>query len=201
MINQVVYDEVFDAQRDFRVIIDSMSRPGKINQLSLSDIYLPPGLSNGSALIGLALLNSDVSFHSSGKHQEEIVEYIAINTGSRFVALTVADFIFISGLHDESIITKVKTGSLPYPEESATIVIDVSEISEMAIECSVHLTLKGPGVKTEKDIYITGINQGILELTKEQNSEFPLGIDLMLTDNNGRLVCIPRSNQFVINNN
>ena len=28
--------------------------------------------------------------------------------------------------------------------------------------------------------------------------EFPLGIDLMLTDQQNKLICIPRSNQFVI---
>jgi alpha-D-ribose 1-methylphosphonate 5-triphosphate synthase subunit PhnH len=38
-----------------------------------------------------------------------------------------------------------------------------------------------------------GLCPGNLERVQTLNREFPLGVDLMISDNRGALVCIPRS--------
>jgi alpha-D-ribose 1-methylphosphonate 5-triphosphate synthase subunit PhnH len=200
MRREVIYDEVFDAQEQFRLILDSMAHPGKVNVLPDMDIVPPAGINKGSALIAFALLNTDVSFYASGANSDDISSYVALNTTAQQVNIHDADFIFITGLHDTGIISEAKTGNLSYPEESATFIIDVENISNQPINDSVLLKLKGPGIKTEEIVYIKGISPDIIEAVKDQNTEFPLGIDLMLTDKQNNLICIPRSNQFTIVN-
>ncbi|HEY4325573.1 MAG TPA: phosphonate C-P lyase system protein PhnH [Mucilaginibacter sp.] len=200
MRREINYDEVFDAQEQFRLLLDSMAHPGKINLLPDMDVVPPTGLNKGSALIAFALLNTDVSFHASGVNSKEISSYIALNTTSQPVTVHDADFIFIGGLHHEGILFEAKTGNLPYPEESATFIIDVETTSQEAIDDAILIVLKGPGIKTEERVYIKGIQAELLAAVKEQNTEFPLGVDLMITDQQNRVICIPRSNQFVIEN-
>ena len=198
MRREVIYDEVFDAQEQFRLLLDSMARPGKINIMPDMDIIPPAGLNKASAMIAFALLNTDVSFYAEGEGSDAIESYIALNTTAAQVGISEADFIFINGLYDAGIIFDAKTGTLPYPEESATFVIDVDTITEDAGGSELALTLKGPGIETTKQVYINGINPGILKAVREQNMEFPLGVDLMLTDKNNHVLCIPRSNLFEI---
>ncbi len=198
MRREVIYDEVFDAQEQFRLLLDSMARPGKINIMPDMDIIPPAGLNKASAMIAFALLNTDVSFYAEGEGSDAIESYIALNTTAAQVGISEADFIFINGLYDAGIIFDAKTGTLPYPEESATFVIDVDTITEDAGDSELTLTLKGPGIETTKQVYINGLNPGILKAVKEQNMEFPLGVDLILTDKNNNILCIPRSNLFEI---
>jgi len=198
MRREVNYDEVFDAQQQFRIILDSMSRPGKINQMPQMDIEPPAGINNASVLIGFALLNADVSFFVAGDNSAAITPYIALNTTAQPKSINDADFIFMDGLDDEALIAEAKTGTLSYPEESATIIISVDEISEDVLTGSVKLILKGPGVETKMQVGLSGLNPEILNAVKEQNLEFPLGIDVILVDKDNSIVCIPRSNRFVV---
>ena len=198
MRREVSYDEVFDAQHHFRIILDGMARPGKIKVLDEMDIQPPAGLNQASAIIAMALLNTDATFYAEGENSVEIESYIALNTAAQPVSVGEADFIFIAGTYNAEIIFEAKTGTLPYPEESATFVLDVQEISAAPKDDVVMLTMKGPGIESETIVYIKGINAEILEGAREQNLEFPLGIDLIITDRQNKLMCIPRSNQFVI---
>jgi alpha-D-ribose 1-methylphosphonate 5-triphosphate synthase subunit PhnH len=198
MKREVIYDEVFDAQQHFRLLLDSMARPGKINTLTDMDILPPAGINKASAMVSFALLNTDVSFYAEGGESKAIETYIALNTAAKPVGVIDADFIFINGLNDAETVFEAKIGNLSYPEESATFVIDVELITENADEAELALTLKGPGIETVKQVYINGINPDILKAVREQNLEFPLGIDLMLTDKNNNILCIPRSNLFEV---
>jgi alpha-D-ribose 1-methylphosphonate 5-triphosphate synthase subunit PhnH len=198
MKREVNYDEVFDAQQQFRIILDSMSRPGKINLMPQMDIEPPADINNASVLIGFALLNADASFFVASDNSAAITPYIALNTTAQPKPVNEADFIFMDGFNDEALIADAKTGTLSYPEDSATIIISVDEIDEDALAGTVKLTLKGPGVETEKKVSLNGLNPEILNAIKEQNLEFPLGIDVMLTDKSNRILCIPRSNRFVV---
>jgi alpha-D-ribose 1-methylphosphonate 5-triphosphate synthase subunit PhnH len=198
MRREVNYDEVFDAQEQFRIILDSMSRPGKINVMPAIDILPPAGINKASTLVAFALLNTDVSFYVAGEGSEDITSYIALNTTARPASTNVADFIFINGLHSAEILFDAKTGTLSYPEESATFIIDVEEITENTGDNAITLILKGPGIQTETEVSIKGLDPQILSAVKEQNLEFPLGIDLILTDRNNNIICIPRSNQFAV---
>jgi len=194
MNNPITYDVVFDAQQHYRLILDSMARPGKINVIPPVEIDEPMDINNASALIAFALLNTDASFYAA--EGDEVSNFISLNTSAVNADLEDADLVFISGLHEEEFVQQLKAGTLSYPENSATIIADVNRISKVKINASLELTLKGPGVKDAEAIYIAGLNAAILDELKTQNEEFPLGIDLILTDRDNNMICIPRSNDF-----
>jgi alpha-D-ribose 1-methylphosphonate 5-triphosphate synthase subunit PhnH len=192
------FHEVHDAQSQFRIIMDAMARPGKINLMDKTSIEPPTGFNKASGIIGFSLLNADVSFYVlKRENKESISEYISLNTQAAIASIDTADFIFLQGKGDSSALYHVKKGSLSYPENSASIIIDATKISyETESEGSTKIVLKGPGIESSSEVFITGIDPLIFETTKDINAEFPLGIDLIFTDTNGFILCIPRSNQF-----
>lgn len=188
---ETTYDQVFDAQEHYRLILDSMARPGKINIIPQVSISSPAALNQASGLLAFALLNRDASFCAIA--QDEVTTFIALHTAAEIADLEKADFVFIPGLQHKEFMGSLKTGNLSYPEDSATIVADVTEISSSEIAGSLQLRLKGPGIKEIETVYVKGLNPEILNELKEQNLEFPLGIDIILTDIENRLICLPRS--------
>lgn len=194
METEIIYDVVFDAQQHYRLILDSMARPGKINMIPSIEIDEPMDINNASALIAFALLNTDASFHAV--EGEAVTQFIALHTSANVADLQDAELVFVSGLHEADFIALLKTGTLSYPESSATIIADVTRISDSPISNALQLTLKGPGVNGTTTVYVAGLNTAILDELKEQNLEFPLGIDLILTDGGNNMICIPRSNDF-----
>lgn len=194
METEIVYDVVFDAQQHYRLILDSMARPGKINVIPSIEIDEPMDINNASALIAFALLNTDASFHAV--EGEAVTQFIALHTSAVVADVENAELVFVSGLHEADFIAQLKTGTLSYPETGATVIADVTRISDTKMSNAIELTLKGPGVNGTTTVYVAGLNTDILDELKEQNLEFPLGIDLMLTDGGNHLICIPRSNDI-----
>lgn len=193
-----VYDQIFDTQQHYRLILDSMARPGKISIFPALDLDYPAGINRASILIAMALLNTDVSFTALGEFEGAIADYIALHTSAVKVPAEITDFVFIPQNFNADFINSLKVGTLTYPEESATIIADANGISSAPFPGAMELTLKGPGINGTTVIYVAGLNPEILDELKMQNAEFPLGIDLMVTDAEANLICIPRSTSVVI---
>ena len=192
MQREIQYDEIFDAQAHYRLLLDSMARPGKINVMPSLELTTPQGIHAAGALVGFALLNSDVSFYVDGPSAEDVSLYLLVNTSARPAEAETADYVYLNGTADADILYRLKTGTLPYPESSATV---IAAVEELGGETGLVLTLSGPGVDGERQLSVAGLNTALLEALVTINAEFPLGIDLMLTDPTGRIACIPRSNR------
>lgn len=195
----LTYDPVFHGQEDYRVLLDAMSRPGTIHSLPDRTLATPEGILPTSALVALTLMNGDVSFWTG---DESVREYLVFHTGGKPEIPARADFVFLVGADAENggpIMLEMKTGTLPYPEEGATAVIDVRGLHKDPFPGSLALRLAGPGVDGSITVYVNGLDARLLENTREMNAEFPLGIDLILTDPQGRLLCLPRSSQISVN--
>lgn len=196
MIREINYDHLFQSQKQYRMLLDCMAKPGVIAILD-ADITMPTAINKASVLIGFALMNSDVTFYNNYDQEEEINKYFLLNTSSSPTELSKADFIFVSGKQENiNVIDNAKSGLPEYPELGAFVVIDVDHISETLLDGKVKITLEGPGVKNTKDIYLAGISITILEALTEKNIEYPLGVDIIFTDKQGAVLCIPRSNKF-----
>ena len=187
MIRETTYDEVFDAQRHFRTVLDAMARPGKINRLVTVALTPPGRLNHGAACVAFALLNADVGFHLDGFGDAE-AEYLRVNTSSRAVAAEAAEFVFVSGLAQTSAIRAAKVGVPAYPETSATAIIQVAQIGKSSATRGLQLTLTGPGVETQEIVFVNGLETVHLEALRDRNTEFPLGVDAILRGENPRLI-------------
>jgi len=196
MLREVSYDTIFQAQEDFRQILDSLANPGKIHRLQV-DIHSVELLLPSSALIGLALMNADVTFcipESSPKANQ----YFILNTAARPTLVPEADFLFLSGLSSQvsEYIAEASEGELEYPEKGAFLIIETGGISEKPTSASLALTLRGPGVDGERTVYLRGLKANLMETLAQKNQEYPLGADTLFTDPEGYILGLPRSNKF-----
>ena len=194
MQKEILYDEIFDAQAHYRLVLDSMARPGKINVMPAMELTAPAGLQAAGALVGFALLNADVSYYVEAY---EVGRYLLVNTAARPEAVSEADYVFIDGSVSAELLRQIKVGTLPYPDEGATVVAAIDGLADEGE--GLALVISGPGVAGEKILVVKGLERTFFEVLTEINGEFPLGIDFILTDGERRIACIPRSSKVRVN--
>ncbi|HET6253948.1 MAG TPA: phosphonate C-P lyase system protein PhnH [Puia sp.] len=197
MQREILYDDVYDAQGHYRLLLDSMARPGKINVLPEMELTAPKGIHAAGALVGFALMNADVTYYVEGPTAFEVGRYLLVNTSARPVGREEADYVFLDGSAPAELLQELKVGSLPYPEDGATVVAAVDGLASEGE--GLVLLLKGPGVAGEKKLCVIGLDRTFFEALATINGEFPLGIDVILTDGERRVACIPRSTKIGIN--
>ncbi|MGD0622379.1 MAG: phosphonate C-P lyase system protein PhnH [Thermacetogeniaceae bacterium] len=184
------FDQVFTSQQIYRLLLDAMARPGKIVTLARLEIDPPEGLSWSIAGLAFTLLDQETTFAALPDH-ESWGHYLCLNTGSRQAAVSEAEFIIIDGRVDLPELLVVNRGDLLFPDRGATLMVMVSSVGGAGADT--RLTLQGPGIPGQASLTLGGLCPGNLERVQTLNREFPLGVDLMISDNRGALVCIPRS--------
>ncbi|MFZ3047489.1 MAG: phosphonate C-P lyase system protein PhnH [Desulfatirhabdiaceae bacterium] len=181
-INHTIRDHMI-----FRVILQGMSHPG--NVLSLPDLHEDePSV---FAVLG-CLMDNEVTLSVIGDPALEAA--LARHTASRTARSQDADYIIVRNGTTRSKLANFKRGSLEYPDTGATVLFLVEELSE-----ATGVVLSGPGVNGTASLRITGLDPGELQLLREANSEFPLGVDAIFLDQSGHIACIPRSSQIGVN--
>lgn len=201
LVRESNYDEVFDSQAHFRQVLDCMARPGKVNTLHALPIDVPFGVERSAVYVCLALLNRDVSYYfSSGS--SDIEDYIRINTGCLPGELEEADFVVVNGTDIPEMLELAKEGILTYPEGGATFIVQVSGVSSSEIAPAMKLRLSGPGIDCERVIWVSGWQRQWVETLSEKNSEYPLGVDTILSfkshTGESKICCLPRSTKIEI---
>lgn len=198
-VEELAFDIVHHTQEIYRKVLDCMARPGKINGIQNSLIGIEDLPQISKPLLGLAytLLDREVNFRVITDGCHKIETYMTRKTYSLPAYQNDVDYLFIeTTLTDEEIIhvmDEVKIGTLEDPHLSTTILMKVDSLSSSYLETGQRLTLKGPGIQTEKTIYISGLSAKWLLERKRINHEFPLGIDMILVDKNGSVVAFPRT--------
>lgn len=175
------YDQVFDAQKHYRTLLQCTARPGSIGQLDDVLLEVPPPLNRASALIALTLLSSDSTFHMYRSDGGPAEEFLRRETLSRPAAAEQADFLFIEDPNRIEEVENARSGSLAYPEQGVTVVLQVTAISPAPMSGCLKLTLTGPGIETETTVFVLGAPETLFETLRQRNAEFPLGIDAYLT--------------------
>ena len=196
MIRETVYDEIFDAQRHFRTVLDSMSRPGKVNRFAPLALTPPEGFPRAAGYVGFALLNADVAAHAAG-YGAAAESYLRANTQCRIESPSQAVFIFLPGEGEVTAIDEAKVGIPTYPESGATVVIAVNHIGKSSSTGGVQLTLEGPGIETREIVFVTGLRTELLAALKAKNTEFPLGVDAVLVSADECILCLPRTTRII----
>lgn len=199
MVREAAYDEVFDSQCHFRSILDSMARPGKINELKRLGFEPPKSLLHATTAVCMSLLNHDVSFYlSRGNPASE--EFLKINTGSQSADLEEADFLIVDQDESPDLVRLLKEGLLTYPEQGATIVMQTKGFADGPSEGFQGIRLEGPGIEGKTELHVRGLSSEWIEALKDKNSEFPLGVDVILASDSEledpKVACIPRSSRL-----
>ena len=187
----------FMTQSVFRILLNAMSRPGRIYEMKPFiggwNYPVPEGFGNGGAFLVpvlMTLLDSEVSFCVTGDKgtAEEITKF----TGAHISVTKDADFVIVPYGRKSSAVLEARRGTLKYPDGGATIVFCVDELNGK-IDGYSFLELKGPGIADTRKLQIKRIDPETFACLNEVNSEFPLGVDSFFIDDEGRLAAIPRS--------
>src|SRR5262249_42456528 len=157
MVREVAYDEVFDAQKHFRSLLDSMARPGKINRLDAVALNPPQGLNVASALVAFALLDADSTFEVVGMEQGEGA-YLSSNTNARRTDIAEAHFIFARGVETADFLESADCGTLLYPDTAATVILQIEDASVEPLSNGLKLTLAGPGIDASATLFVRGVS-------------------------------------------
>lgn len=178
------FDEVFDSQKVFRLLLTAMSNPpGTVSIAEFAGkLY---GDNKGMLVLAMTLLDNEVSFNTceNARLSDEIISL----TLSRKERLENADYIFVA--EEEMLqfaIDNAKCGTLSDPHKSATIIIRYPETG------SVSVRLRGPGIKGTFDFKASDIAKKALDIRDSKYYEYPQGVDFIFISDNGDLFSIPR---------
>lgn len=190
------FDAVHDIQRAYRKMVDSMSRPGWISDMTaeVEKADAEWGGLPATWVLALMLLDTEVTFSIYSRREHELTRLLNQLTFATRTEPEKADYIFV--LHDanEGDLLKAlhgaKVGTLQEPHGSATLIVESAELSG-----DFELSLKGPGIEDESFVRIP-LTPGWLKARAEKNAEYPLGLDMLVVDENNKLLCLPRTTQI-----
>lgn len=174
------YDPVFDAQKHYRALLQCTARPGSIGQLDDVGLDIPAQLNRASALLALTLLSADTTFYLA-EGQESAAEFLRRETLARPATAEQADFLFLADATRTEAIDRARAGVLTFPEQGATVVLQVTGLSPAPMPGALRLTLTGPGIETQAVVFVSGASESLFEVLQRRNAEFPMGIDTYLT--------------------
>ena len=184
------FDEVFDAQEVFRLILDATAHP--LTPVSLKPYTQKIPFREPQFLaIAMTLLDNEVSFNTC--ENEELSDNIRSLTLSSRDSLPHADFVFVSDAsHLENVIQNAKCGSLADPHNAAAVIVRIDE-TQNDID-----SFSGPGIQKQLTTQINAIVNKAIFLRDNMFFEFPQGIDLFFVDLDDNLFAIPRTLKKVV---
>lgn len=170
-------------QLHFRLLLEAMARPGQIYPLA----QLPQ---QGSVVLSVlsTLLDAEVSLADP---------HGLLNSGDwpmlqvKAAPAELADYVVCDAQHSPDFSPKL--GTLPCPEQSATLILLVDSLNDG----NTHLQLSGPGIKTSTHLRINGLNTSWLTKREDWVCAFPLGADLILVDPQ-HIAALPRTTRVEI---
>jgi alpha-D-ribose 1-methylphosphonate 5-triphosphate synthase subunit PhnH len=170
-------------QQNYRVLLEAMSRPG--SRQALHGVTE----SSGAAVAVLAtLLDGSVSLSDpQGLLSETDCTLLqTVQAGPEQ-----ADYLLCRGQQAPGF--EPKLGSLPSPECSATLVVEVASLNDGDL----HLNLSGPGIRAKRECAIAGLDPDWLARREEWVGGFPLGVDLILVDRE-QVMALPRTTRVEV---
>ena len=178
------FDEVFDTQAVFRLLLEAMSNPTRTVSIAPQKEKMF-GTYGAFLALGMTLLDNEVTFCTC--QDASLQEDLLLVTLSQPTAIQEADYIFILNSHTLSAaFVQAKCGTLVDPHRSATLLIRDSGEKEHTV------SLYGPGIDGTTAFCCTETVRQALELREQQEYEYPMGVDMIFVTDDGEITCIPR---------
>lgn len=179
-------EPVFAAQHTFRAALKALAHPGTVVSIDLAPETLPP-LDAATAALGLALLDHETALWLDGR-LHGVSDYFRFHCGCPLVAESnVAQFAIIADLSAMPPLAAFLQGSDEYPDQSATLIVQVDNLAEGG-----PLQLSGPGIAGVTRLSARGLNDRFWREWPANNAAFPRGVDVFFTCGS-RLCGLPRT--------
>ena len=179
-------DPVHDAQRLFRAVLDAVSQPGRIVTVSGAPIG-PGGISPATAAYLLALVDHDTPLWLAPEFDRPALrDFVRFHCSAPIVAerADAAFAVLASGGADP--FDGFAVGSDPYPDRSATLVIEVPTLTG-----GLARAWRGPGIDGTARVGV-GTDDGFWRAWAANHALFPCGVDVVFACG-AQLLALPRS--------
>jgi alpha-D-ribose 1-methylphosphonate 5-triphosphate synthase subunit PhnH len=180
-------DPAHDSQRLFRGVLDAFSHPGRIVALPQPPAAVGP-LSRGATAFLLTLVDRDTPLWLAPAFDTAPVrDFVRFHTGAP-IANHPADALFAVLARDRApLLEGFAIGTDPYPDRSATLVIELPSLSDGPAH-----SWRGPGIDGRRSVALAGLPDSFWSEWAANHALFPCGVDLVFTAGTS-LVALPRS--------
>lgn len=194
-------DTIRSDQQTFRTTLSALANPGQIERLATAARSDAPTV-NGNRFTGpllMALLDHEVSFAvEPGPDAGVFAAFILKRTRCPIVSTDRAAFVVADHSRlDPQLPLELRTGSFDYPDDSATLIVQVPTLDQDAAT-DLRISLEGPGVPGRRIINLSGVTGELFAARDRANAHYPIGIDLIFIDHEGRIIALPRTTQVEI---
>jgi alpha-D-ribose 1-methylphosphonate 5-triphosphate synthase subunit PhnH len=172
------------SQAVFRVLLESLARPGRVFRLPAENGEVGPGI----VPLALAVIGSKVAVAGAPEWQARICRA----TGALPTGIEAASLVAVYGTAAAETITRLRRGSAEAPEEGAKVGLACAALTE-AGPGETTIELKGPGVPGRTLLGVHGVGREVFDALRAANAMFPAGVDVWLVDERGRVAGLPRS--------
>lgn len=181
------------SQRVFRVALDALARPGRI-QVMPQVCALPRQGHGAAAALLLGLLDADTSVWLSPLlAASETAAWLRFHTGCQLVNdVASAQFLWVGQGEALPALAQMRQGTDAYPDQSATCVIEVSALQDQAHAWQ----LKGPGIADVQRLQVNGLPDDFQEQWAHNAERFPKGVDVFMCTSTS-IVGLPRTTQIM----
>jgi alpha-D-ribose 1-methylphosphonate 5-triphosphate synthase subunit PhnH len=180
-------DPGHDAQRLFRAVLDAFAHPGRIT--SLPDPPAGPGaICPATAGYLLTLVDRDTPLWLAPEFDLPAVrDFVRFHTGAPIVARR-GEAAFAVLAHDTAAsLDGFAIGTDPYPDRSATVVIEVPVLGAGATR-----RWRGPGIDGQAAVAVGGLGADFWQAWADNHALFPCGVDIVFAAGS-QLLALPRS--------
>ncbi|MDP9965357.1 alpha-D-ribose 1-methylphosphonate 5-triphosphate synthase subunit PhnH [Variovorax paradoxus] len=189
-------DAALGSQAVFRSALQALAHPGRIVELS-HDAQAPSQGQGASAALLLALLDPDCRLWlSPSLAGSDAAAWLRFHTGCVLVeAPAQAQFAWIGKGDACPPLDAFAQGSDAYPDQSATCVIDVADVSAPAEGSAARWTLRGPGIQDRTALAVEGLAPAFAAQWSANHALFPRGVDVFLAAPQ-RIAGLPRTTRI-----
>jgi alpha-D-ribose 1-methylphosphonate 5-triphosphate synthase subunit PhnH len=177
------------AQGVFRLILDAMSRPGRIKTLDDEAPAAPAPLDDAAFALALTLLDFETTVWLDQELTlPDVMASLRFHCGCPIVERQdAAAFALIGDASALPPFSMFDHGTPDYPDRAATLIVQVDGIAE-----GEGWRLAGPGIDGEARLRVLGLPGDFTERWKANAEAYPNGIDMIFTFGR-QLACLPRT--------
>ena len=180
-------DPSHDSQRVFRAVLDAFSHPGRIIAVP-AEVETPGALSAATTAFLLTFIDRETPLWLAPQlDSAEVRDFVRFHAGAPVVADAAAAIFAFATTAREPMLAGLAIGTDPYPDRSATLVIQAPSLRDGPTR-----TLRGPGIDGSTTAGIAGLADSFWSEWAANRALFPCGIDVVFTAGT-ELLALPRS--------
>lgn len=198
-VGPAFHDAALGSQAVFRTALSALSHPGRLNEMP-AVTELPRHGHGAAAALLLALVDSDCSvWLSSALVHTDAAAWLRFHTGCSWADRPAsARFLWVAEGDAMPALSSLVLGSDEYPDQSATVVVEVPVLARAPHVDAQTFCLAGPGIAETRVLVASGLPDDFAAQWHANCDAFPRGVDLFLATAI-HIAGLPRSTRILEN--